>query len=159
MKNILLLLNVLLFSLSAICQEGPVKNNTAQSSTGSTKKSIETLLSKSLNKPFPKNQIGDQISIGQNATSFIGLYNIHAGVQKNLIGTLILQSDGEYKVSLVSDAERIATGIYEYSAKSSSLAWTGGFFLSKRFKGELGKDELGRVKIYLSPSTYAVKVD
>jgi len=153
------LLVLLFVNLVVVAQNKNSSTNNSQSSSVAAKKTTETVLSTSVNKPFPQNEIANTISSGNQVHSFLGVYSIHAGVQKTDIGRLTLESNGQYKVSLVSDRDKVSTGTYEYGVKSGLLAWTGGFLLSKKFKGELSKTQEGSVKIYLSPSTYAVKVD
>ncbi|MFN5325747.1 MAG: hypothetical protein ACK5B8_00885 [Bacteroidota bacterium] len=118
-----------------------------------------TLMSSSVNKPFPQTQIAAKISVGEKEFSFIGTYVIYAGVPKTVIGKLMLQPNGEYLVSWETDPGKKASGTYEFFPKAKGLAWTGGFFLSKRFKGEIKGTENGVLRIVLSSSTYAEKVD
>lgn len=155
--NILLVL--MFVNLAGFAQNKKATSSNSQSSAVSVQRMSETVLSASVNKPFPQNEITNTISSGNQVHSFLGVYSIHAGVQKTDIGRLTLESNGQYKVSLASDRDKVATGTYEYGVKSGALVWTGGFLLSKKFKGELSNTQEGRVKIYLSPSTYAVKVD
>lgn len=91
--------------------------------------------------------------------SFLGTYSIFAGVQKLPIGKFTLRDDGSYTVIVNSDQESYGNGIYEYNVDSKSLVWKAGLFVSNKYTGVLQKTNNAKLRILLSKSTYAEKID
>ena len=108
---------------------------------------------------LPQVEIAKQIAKGEAAYSFLGTYSIYAGVQKLQIGKFTLREDGTYTVTVNSDQDNHGNGIYEYNVDSKSLVWKGGLFVSNKYNGELKKMDNGKLRILLSKSTYAEKID
>jgi uncharacterized protein with beta-barrel porin domain len=106
---------------------------------------------------LPQVEIAQQIAQGQTAFSFLGKYNLYAGVQKTNIGTCTLNNDGTYTVTVNSDATNHGVGSYEYKADSKTLVWKGGLFLSNKYNGVFQKNN--KLRIVLSKSTFAEKID
>lgn len=106
---------------------------------------------------LPQVEIAQQIAQGQTAFSFLGKYNLYAGVQKTNIGTCTLNNDGSYTVTVNSDATNHGVGSYEYNADTKTLVWKGGLFLSNKYNGVFQKNN--KLRIVLSKSTYAEKID
>lgn len=108
---------------------------------------------------LPQVEIAKQIAQGQSEFSFLGSYAIHAGVQKTKIGNFTLLKDGTYNLSVNSDENSHATSSYEYDPSTKTLKWMGGMFLSKQYGGVMTKSSNGKLRILLSSSTYAEKID
>jgi hypothetical protein len=136
---------------------GSISFATAQSkSTTSTKAPSQKAAVKAV---LPQVEIAQQIAQGQTAFSFLGTYNIYAGVQKTNIGKCILNSDGSYTVTVNSDATGHGVGSYEYDGSSKTLVWKGGLFLSNKYNGVFQKTSNGKLRILLSKPTFAEKID
>ncbi len=106
---------------------------------------------------LPQVEIAQQIAQGQTAFSFLGKYNLYAGVQKTNIGTCTLNNDGSYTVTVNSDVTNHGVGTYEYNADTKTLVWKGGLFLSNKYNGVFQKNN--KLRIVLSKSMYAEKID
>ena len=108
---------------------------------------------------LPQVEIAQQIAKGQSEFSLLGTYGIYAGVQKTNIGKCTLNGDGTYTVTVNSDENSHANGIYEYKADTKTLVWKGGLFVSNGYGGSMQKSSNGKLRILLSRSTYAEKID
>lgn len=137
----------------------------AQTKTSSTKSTVSTTVSKpiapkaAVKNVLPQVEIAKQIAQGQTAFAFLGTYNIHAGVQKTIIGQCKLLDDGSYTITVNSDADSHGIGNYAYDAVAKKLIWKGGLFLSNKYNGVLQLAKNGKLHILLSGSTFAEKID
>ena len=129
----------------------PVNTSASAKSTTTQKAAVKAVL--------PQVEIAQQIAKGQSEFSLLGTYSIHAGVQKTIIGKCTLNSDGTYTVTVNSDENNHGNGIYEYKADTKTLVWKGGLFVSNAYSGALQKMNNGKLRIVLSKSTYAEKID
>jgi hypothetical protein len=151
-------MKILLIGLSLIASNQFV---TAQAKPTATKvvttsASVKATTQKAI---LPQVEIAQQIAQGQSEFAFLGTYNILAGVQKTKIGFFTLQKDGVYKVTVNSDENSYAQSSYEYSPSTKTLKWTGGLFLSNQYGGQIIKGSNSTLRIQLSKSTYAEKID
>lgn len=138
----------------------------AQAKTTASKKSVTPAASA---KPSPQNaavknilpqlSIAQQIAKAQSSIAFLGTYGIYAGVQKLSIGKCTLKEDGSYTVAVNSDADNHGVGVYEFNPESKTLVWKGGLFLSNKYGGAIQQPANGKLRIQLSKSTYAEKID
>ena len=153
----LFLLGVLLLCSSQLVL---AQTKTAQAKPATVAASTKATLSKAAVKAvLPQVEIAQQIAKGQSEFSLLGTYSIHAGVQKTIIGKCTLNSDGTYTVTVNSDENNHGNGIYEYKADTKTLVWKGGLFVSNAYSGALQKMNNGKLRIVLSKSTYAEKID
>lgn len=153
----LFLLGVLLLCSSQLVL---AQTKTAQAKPSTVAASTKATLSKAAVKAvLPQVEIAQQIAKGQSEFSLLGTYSIHAGVQKTIIGKCTLNSDGTYTVTVNSDENNHGNGIYEYKADTKTLVWKGGLFVSNAYSGALQKMNNGKLRIVLSKSTYAEKID
>ena len=153
----LFLLGVLLLCSSQLVL---AQTKTAQAKPATVAASTKATLSKAAVKAvLPQVEIAQQIAKGQSEFSLLGTYSIHAGVQKTIIGKCTLNSDGTYTVTVNSDENNHGNGIYEYKADTKTLVWKGGLFVSNAYSGVLQKMNNGKLRIVLSKSTYAEKID
>lgn len=153
----LFLLGVLLLCSSQLVL---AQTKTAQAKPATVAASTKATPSKAAVKAvLPQVEIAQQIAKGQSEFSLLGTYSIHAGVQKTIIGKCTLNSDGTYTVTVNSDENNHGNGIYEYKADTKTLVWKGGLFVSNAYSGALQKMNNGKLRIVLSKSTYAEKID
>lgn len=153
----LFLLGVLLLCSSQLVL---AQTKTAQAKPATVAASTKATPSKAAVKAvLPQVEIAQQIAKGQSEFSLLGTYSIHAGVQKTIIGKCTLNSDGTYTVTVNSDENNHGNGIYEYKADTKTLVWKGGLFVSNAYSGVLQKMNNGKLRIVLSKSTYAEKID
>ena len=133
----------------------------AQSKTIPAKAAATTASAKATTQKavLPQVEIAQQIAKGQNEFSLLGTYGIYAGVQKTNIGKCTLNSDGTYTVTVNSDETSHGNGIYQYNSDTKTLVWKGGLFVSNGYGGTLQKMNNGKLRIVLSRSTYAEKID
>ena len=108
---------------------------------------------------LPQVEIAKQIAQGEAVFSFLGTYSIYAGVQKLQIGKFTLREDGSYTVTVNSDQESYGNGSYEYNVDTKSQVWKAGLFVSNKYTGVLQKTNNAKLRILLSKSTYAEKID
>ncbi len=151
-------MKILLIGISLIASNQFV---TAQAKSTPKKVVTTTASAKTTNQKavLPQVEIAQQIAQGQSDFAFLGTYNILAGVQKTKIGFFTLQKDGVYKVTVNSDENSYAQSSYEYSPSTKTLKWTGGLFLSNQYGGQIIKGNNSKLRIRLSKSTYAEKID
>lgn len=138
----------------------------AQAKTIAPKKSVTPATTA---KPNPQNtavknilpqlSIAQQISKAQSSIPFLGTYGIYAGVQKLFIGKCTLKEDGSYTVAVNSDTDNHGVGVYEFNPESKTLVWKSGLFLSNKYDGAIMQPANGKLRIQLSKSTYAEKID
>lgn len=153
----LFLLGVLLLCSSQLVL---AQTKTAQAKPATVAASTKATPSKAAVKAvLPQVEIAQQIAKGQSEFSLLGTYSIHAGVQKTIIGKCTLNSDGTYTVTVNCDENNHGNGIYEYKADTKTLVWKGGLFVSNAYSGALQKMNNGKLRIVLSKSTYAEKID
>jgi hypothetical protein len=142
---------------------GQTKSPTAKSATTpakTTTSAVKAPAQKSTVKAqLPQLEIAAQIVKGQSEFSFLGTYTIFAGIQKLPIGTCTLKDDGTYTVSVNSDASNYGQGIYEYNSDAKNLIWKGGLFVTNKYNGTIVKSGNGKIRILLSKSTYAEKIN
>lgn len=151
-----------LLGVSLLCSSQLIlaQSKTAQAKPATVAASTKATPSKAAVKAvLPQVEIAQQIAKGQSEFSLLGTYSIHAGVQKTIIGKCTLNSDGTYTVTVNSDENNHGNGIYEYKADTKTLVWKGGLFVSNAYSGALQKMNNGKLRIVLSKSTYAEKID
>lgn len=110
-------------------------------------------------KILPQLSIAEEIAKAQSSVAFLGTYGIYAGVQRLSIGKCTLKEDGSYTVTVNSDADNHGVGIYEFNPESKTLVWKGGLFLTNKYGGVMQQSSNGKLRILLSKSTYAEKID
>ena len=108
---------------------------------------------------LPQDEISKRIIRGNADFPFLGDYVLYAGVQKTKIGTCTLNNNGTYSITVNSDSENHGVGIYDYDPSTKSLVWKGGLFLSNSYQGVFQKGKNGKLRIVLSKSTFAEKVN
>lgn len=89
--------------------------------------------------------------------SFLGRYELYAGIPAVYLGHFILLADGHYQVAFATNENDYETGTYKYHPDTQSVEWISGMFYNNAWKGKITNKGNNVIRLDFNKAAYAEK--